>query len=128
MCSYNGFKERKPMMTNEQLKEIKETFVKLEGVLAKVNSVESLFKDDIGFKDVFTKAHRCLGILENEWALKIPGAFDSREAIDNVLERIEIIRHYMTQGIELPQGVSLPDKLKDVKEILADVNRHLNGK
>ena len=115
-------------MTNKQLKEIKETFMKLEGILSKVSSVESLFKDDPEFNDVFTKAYRCLGVLENEWVLKIPEAFDSREAINNVLERIEIIQHYVTQGIELPQGDSLPDKLNNAKAILADVNRHLNDK
>ena len=116
------------MMTNEQLTEIKETFAMLEGILSKVSSVESLFKDDSEFHDVFTKAYRCLGTLENEWVLKIPGVFDSREAINNVLERIEIIQHYVTQRIELSNGDSLPDKLNDVKAILADVNRHLNDK
>jgi len=115
-------------MTNEQLKEIKETFMKLEGILSSVSSAESLFKDNPGFNDVFTKAYRCLCVLENEWVLKIPGAFDSREAINNVLNQIEIIRYYVTQGIELSNGDSLPDKLNNAKAILTDVNKHLNGK
>ena len=42
------------MMTNEQLTEIKETFAMLEGILSKVSSVESLFKDDAEVHDVFT--------------------------------------------------------------------------
>ena len=115
-------------MTNEELNEIKETFTRLEMVLSSDSSVESLFKNNPDFKDVFAKAYKCLGVLENEWVLKTPGAFDLREAINSVVERIEVIQHYVTQGLKLPKGDSLPDRLNDVKVILADVNRHLNDK
>ena len=115
-------------MTNEERKELKETFTRLERVLSSDSSVESLFKNNPDFQNVFAKAYKCLGILENEWVLKTPAAFDSREAINNVVERIEVIQYYVTQGLKLPEGNSLPDRLNDAKAILAEVNRYLNDK
>ena len=111
-------------MTNKQQAEIKDTFRVLEKVLSSDSSVECLINDNTDFKDSLAKAYECRGVLESESVLEIPGAFDSREAINNVLEQIEVIRHYVTHGQKLPKEVSL----NNVKAILADVNRHLNGK
>ena len=113
-------------MTNDQLSEIKEVFKTMEGFILRHSSVENLFGEGSGFNDVLSKAYKYLGLLENEWILQVPGLYDSREAIRNVIERIDVVQHAVSNELdtsEEPNFVS--NRLNKVKEILSEINAQL---
>ena len=114
-------------MTKEQLTKIKTDFKSLQGLLESSNDVDELFKNNSAFEKVFSDAMRGLGAIENEWILEIPGRFNSRDAIESALEKIETIQAYVQQGIIPQAGGSLDERLKAAKEILKKVNETLAG-
>ena len=114
-------------MTNEQLTEIKETFKTIEKMLSQASSAESLVNSTPGFADLFSKAYKCLGALEKEWILEVPNAFNSRNAIQSVIERIDMVQFGVENGFGAEVGDALQTRLKEAKSILCAVNEHLNG-
>ena len=115
-------------MTNDQLKEMKEVFKEMEGFISRHSSVGNLFGEGYGFNDVLTKAYKYLGLLENEWILQVPGAYDSREAIRNAMERIDVVQYVVSNALDTSEESNFVfDRLKEAKGILSDVNIHLNG-
>ena len=75
-----------------ELDKIKADFKKLQGLLESSNSVDELLKNNPAFEKTFSDAMRGLGAIETEWILEIPGKFNSRDAIESALEKIEIIQ------------------------------------
>lgn len=115
-------------MISEQLTKIKADFKSLQGVLESSNSVDELLKNNPDFEKAFSDAMRGLGAIEEEWILEIPERFNSRDAIESALVKIETIQAYVRQGI-IPQAEgSLEERLKAAKEILKKANEALAGK
>lgn len=114
-------------MNSEKLIEIKNVFMELEGILAQESHAETVVAKNQRFKDIFLKAHKCLGILWNEWILEDPAAFDSRDELERFIEHLETIQCAMEKDMKLPNGDTLSSRLAYAKEILVEVNKHMKG-
>ena len=114
-------------MTNKQLTEVKETFKRLESILSQASSVESLFTNERGFREVFEKARRLCDSLINEPVVKTE-YFDFREAIRFVVEQLENLQDLVENGVDHLEVCSLQDRLSTIKAAVKDVNQCLNRK
>ena len=110
-------------MTKKQRNEIKETLVTLERMISQSDTAEVLVKTQ-GFSELLTKVSKCLEILDKEWILNIPGSFDSRDAINNFVARMEIVQFGVENGFS---AESVQESLREAKIILADIKKHLNS-
>ncbi len=113
-------------MTKKQRNEIKETLVTLDLMISQSDTAEVLVKTQ-GFSELFAKVCKCLEILEKEWILNIPGSFDSRDAINNFVGRMEIVKLGVENGFAAESGDVLQESLREAKIILADIKKHLNS-
>ena len=116
------------MMDRNQLKEIKETFKSLEQMLSQASSAANLVNSTPGFAELLSKAYKCLGLLEKEWILEEPKAFNSRDAIRSVVEGINSVQYGVKNGFETAADDSLQTRLNEAKAILCAVNEHLNNR
>lgn len=111
-----------------ELDKIKADFKNLQELLESSNSVDELLKDNPVFEKAFSDAMRGLGAIENEWILVIPGRFNSCDAIESALGKIETIQAYVHQGIIPSTEGSLEERLTEAKSILKKANETLAGK